>query len=81
MVDFEDVFSKNDSDLGRTGLTKHKIDVGYSTPMRQPIKVPLMARREEAAKANRVKAAFHFRVFHTHVYARKTLNPSTLYIF
>ena len=21
-----------------------------------------------------VKAAFHFRVFHTHVYARKTLN-------
>ena len=22
----------------------------------------------------RVKAAFHFRVFHTHVYARKTLN-------
>ena len=28
-----------------------------------------------------IKAAFHFRVFHTHVYARKTLNPSTLYIF
>ena len=22
-----------------------------------------------------LKAAFHFRVFHTHVYARKTLNP------
>ena len=30
---------------------------------------------------NIVKAAFHFRVFHTHVYVRKTLNPSTLYIF
>ena len=28
-----------------------------------------------------LKAAFHFRVFHTHVYARKTLNPSTLYLF
>ena len=28
-----------------------------------------------------LKVAFHFRVFHTHVYARKTLNPSTLYIF
>ena len=28
-----------------------------------------------------LKAAFHFRVFHTHAYARKTLNPSTLYIF
>ena len=30
---------------------------------------------------HQVKAAFHLRVFHTHVYARKTLNPSTLYIF
>ena len=28
-----------------------------------------------------VKAAFHFRVFHTHVYARKTLNPSTVLHF
>ena len=28
-----------------------------------------------------LNAAFRFRVFHTHVYARKTLNPSTLYIF
>ena len=28
-----------------------------------------------------VKAAFHFRVFNTYVYARKTLNPSTLYVF
>ena len=28
-----------------------------------------------------LKAAFHFRVFHTHVYAHKTLNPSILYIF
>ena len=28
-----------------------------------------------------LKAAFHFRVFHTHVYARKTLNLSALYIF
>ena len=31
--------------------------------------------------AGNLKATFHFRVFHTHVYARKTLNPSTLYIF
>ena len=28
-----------------------------------------------------VKTAFHFRVFHTHVYARKTSNSSTFYIF
>ena len=27
-----------------------------------------------------VQGAFHFRVFHTHVYARKTLNSSTLHI-
>ena len=27
------------------------------------------------------KAAFHFRGFYTHVYARKTLNPSTLTYF
>ena len=26
-------------------------------------------------------AVFHFRVFYTHVYTRKTLNPFTLYIF
>ena len=34
-----------------------------------------------SARGFKIKAAFHFRVFHTHVYARKTLNPSTLYIF
>ena len=28
-----------------------------------------------------IKAAFHLRVFYTHVYARKNLNPSVLYIF
>ena len=27
-----------------------------------------------ADNADKLKAAFHFRVFHTHVYARKTLN-------
>ena len=47
-------FPKNDDDLGRTGLTKHKIDVGNSTPIRQPIRVPPLARREEAANAIRV---------------------------
>ena len=31
--------------------------------------------------SNAIKAAFHFCAFHTHVYGRKTLNPSTLYIF
>ena len=53
LLEFEDVFSKNDGDLGRTGLTKHKIDVGNSTLIRQPIRVPPLARREEAANAIR----------------------------
>ena len=30
---------------------------------------------------DRVRAAFHFCVFHMHMYARKTLNSSTLYTF
>ena len=53
LVEFEDIFSKNDGDLGRTALTKHKIDVGNSTLIRQPIKVPPLAWREEAANAIR----------------------------
>ena len=28
-----------------------------------------------------LRAAFHLRVFHTHVHARKNLNPSTVHIF
>ena len=28
-----------------------------------------------------IKAAFHLRVFYTHVNARKNLNPSTVHIF
>ena len=28
-----------------------------------------------------IKAAFHLRVFYTHVHARKNLNPSTVRIF
>ena len=54
LVDFEDVFSTHEGDLERTGLTKHKIDVGNSAPIRQPIRVPPLARREEAANAIRV---------------------------
>ena len=54
LVEFQDVFSKNDSDLGRTGLTKHKIDVGNSSPIRQPTRVTPMARREETANAIRL---------------------------
>ena len=54
LVEFEGVFSKKDGDLGRTGLTKHKINVGDNTPIRQPARVPPLARREEAANAIKV---------------------------
>ena len=53
-MEFKDVFSKNDNDLGWTGLMKHKIDIGNSTPTRQQIRVPPLARREEAANTIRV---------------------------
>lgn len=33
LVDFEDLFSKNEGYLGQTELIKYKIDVGDSTPM------------------------------------------------
>ena len=41
----------------------------------------VLASLPHARKTRIIKAAFHFRVLHTHVYPRKTLNPSTLYIF
>lgn len=47
-------FPKKDGDLGRTGLTKHKIDVGNNIPIRQPTRVPPLARREEVENAIRV---------------------------
>jgi hypothetical protein len=51
LVEFQDVFSKNKSDLGRTGITKHTIDVGDSSPIQQPMRVLPLAKREEATKA------------------------------
>lgn len=51
LVEFQDVFSKNKNDLRRTGLIKHKIDVGNCSPIRQPTRIPPLAKREEAAKA------------------------------
>ena len=33
---YSDVFSKNDSDVGRTGIIKHKIPTGNAQPIKQP---------------------------------------------
>jgi len=42
----QDVFSKNDSDIGNTDLVTHKIDVGNSKPIKTyPYRIPL-AKRE-----------------------------------
>jgi dUTPase len=50
LTEFQDVFSRDSSDLGRTGITKHKIDVGDIQPIRQPTRTLPLAKKEEAAK-------------------------------
>ena len=35
LENFSDVFSKNDRDIGRTGLVKHKIKTEGSSPIKQ----------------------------------------------
>jgi hypothetical protein len=50
LLEYQDVFSKDKNDLGRTGLIKHKIDVGTNAPIKQPPRIPPLAKREEALK-------------------------------
>ena len=51
LVEFEDVFAKDRTDLGRTNVTNHKIDTGSTIPIRQaPRRLPLF-KREEARVA------------------------------
>ena len=57
--------------LQRRVSNQNEVDIQMKIDSKPSPKKPIL----------RIKAAFHFRVFHTHVYARKTLNPSTLYIF
>ena len=48
LVEYEDVFSKNDWDLGLTHLTEHSIDTGDAAPIKQrPRRVPLAFAKEE----------------------------------
>ena len=35
LIKYQEVFSKNDADLGRTGVVKHVIDTGDAAPVRQ----------------------------------------------
>lgn len=51
LVKFQDVFSRGKGDLGRVGITKHRIDVGDAKPIRQPTKVLPVAEGQEADRA------------------------------
>ena len=50
LIEFQDVFSRNDADLGRTGLVKHRIDTGNNKPVKQPLRRFPIHRREEEEK-------------------------------
>ena len=51
LLEFQDIFSRGPYNLGRTGVTKHQINTGDASPVRQhPRRLPF-AQREEAFKA------------------------------
>ena len=51
LLEYGDIFSKDDQDLGRTSITSHKINTGDSKPVRQlPRRLP-MSQVDEARKA------------------------------
>ncbi len=50
LLEYQDVFSKDKNDLGRTGLIKHKIDVGTNAPITLPPRIPPLVKREQASK-------------------------------
>ena len=48
LIEFSDVFSTGDSDLGKFSVIKHKIDTGTARPIRQPMRrTPLGFEKEE----------------------------------
>ncbi len=47
LLGYADVFASDEADLGRTGMVKHKVDSGSSSPIRQgPRRVPLSNKRK-----------------------------------
>ena len=51
LLEYQDIFSKDDQDLGRTCITSHRIDTGDSKPVRQlPRRLP-MSQIDEARRA------------------------------
>ena len=53
LLEFEDVFASSPSEMGRTSLTRHRIDTGDTPPIRQP------ARRMPLVKQAEADAAVH----------------------
>ena len=48
LIEFQDVFSKSDTDLGLTHLAEHEIDTGNAKPIKQQFRrVPLAFQKDE----------------------------------
>jgi len=46
LIKYQNVFSKNSDDIGRTDLVKHSINTGTAAPLRQPSRRLLLAKRQ-----------------------------------
>jgi hypothetical protein len=47
LKDYEDVFSRDENDIGRTDLMKHRINTGNANPIRQPPRRAPITKRDE----------------------------------
>lgn len=50
LLQYEDIFATDKSDLGRTAEVTHSIDTGSSKPIRQPVRRLPLSKREEASE-------------------------------
>ena len=50
LVEYQDVFSTGEFDIGRTTLVKHSIDTGDAAPIRQPLRRSSPQQREEVER-------------------------------
>ncbi|KAK3108631.1 hypothetical protein FSP39_012081 [Pinctada imbricata] len=57
LTNYSTLFSKDSNDLGRTTLTEHAIDTGYSKPIKQrPRRVPMAKMKDAADEISRMKS-------------------------
>ena len=50
LIDYQDVFSKGEYDIGRTNFVKHSIDTENARPIRQPLRRSSPQQREEVER-------------------------------